>query len=393
LFDRWPRGCDLLHVHNPTLAKNRDFLGVLKILQQQGVRLFLQIHDFAEDGRPRHYFEEDYPENCHYGVINSRDYGLLRAAGLKPVGLHRIDNCVPSLKIKNDKHLPCNLVLYPVRAIPRKNIGEAILLSIFFPQGQSLAVTLPPTSKIDMLPYLSWQAFCRTQNLKVIFEAGLHHDFGGLMGGADFILSTSISEGFGFCFLEPWLAGKVVWGRGLPDICGDFSERGIGLNHLYNRLQVPLSWLDGEDFQQRWRAALGHCARRFKLPWESGALDRAWAAVTRGGRIDFGLLDEPAQRGVLARLLANGQMRKELLKLNLFLKHFGTLPSASQLIRRNAKAIARHYSLARYGERLQRIYAAVSGTPVAQRIVKSVLLNRFLVPERFSLLKWRGDDG
>ena len=36
--------CDVLHVHNPTLAKNRFFLAILKILQQNGLNLLLHCN-------------------------------------------------------------------------------------------------------------------------------------------------------------------------------------------------------------------------------------------------------------------------------------------------------------------------------------------------------------
>ena len=68
---------DILHVHNPLLAKNKNFLKILNALQNKGVTLFLQIHDFAEDGRPPSYFAEEYPADCHYSVVNSRDYRWL----------------------------------------------------------------------------------------------------------------------------------------------------------------------------------------------------------------------------------------------------------------------------------------------------------------------------
>ena len=55
----WPEGCDIIHIHNPILAKNRNFLKVLKILQRKEFRLLLQIHDFAEDGRPFSYYSEN----------------------------------------------------------------------------------------------------------------------------------------------------------------------------------------------------------------------------------------------------------------------------------------------------------------------------------------------
>lgn len=126
----WSGGCDILHVHNPLLAKNRDFIDILNLLQQRGATLFLHIHDFAEDGRPQVYFRQDYPANCHYGVINSRDYDLLMQAGLDARGLHLIPNAVegPRRKMPDTENDKPPRVLYPVRAIRRKNIGEAVLL-------------------------------------------------------------------------------------------------------------------------------------------------------------------------------------------------------------------------------------------------------------------------
>ena len=95
---KWKNGCDVVHVHNPTLAKNRDFIKILKALQNRTVKLFLQIHDFAEDGRPLSYFSDDeYVADCHYGVINSRDYDILLKAGLKVEGLHKIFNTIKPL--------------------------------------------------------------------------------------------------------------------------------------------------------------------------------------------------------------------------------------------------------------------------------------------------------
>ncbi|MCK4467277.1 MAG: hypothetical protein KAU60_02880, partial [Desulfobacterales bacterium] len=88
IHSKWKQGCDILHVHNPLLAKNKNFLKILQELRKRKIRLFLQIHDFAEDGRPLSYFDEDeYVPDCHYGVIKSRDYNILLKAGLKKKGL------------------------------------------------------------------------------------------------------------------------------------------------------------------------------------------------------------------------------------------------------------------------------------------------------------------
>ncbi|MEA3280553.1 MAG: glycosyltransferase family 1 protein, partial [Thermodesulfobacteriota bacterium] len=128
IYSRWKDGCDILHVHNPTLAKNINFLKILKELQKRKINLFLQIHDFAEDGRPSAYFREEYLSDCHYGVINSRDYNILIEAGLKKGGLHKIFNTIKPFDLKQKNPVSKEYVLYPIRAIRRKNIGEAILL-------------------------------------------------------------------------------------------------------------------------------------------------------------------------------------------------------------------------------------------------------------------------
>src|SRR3989339_1737943 len=94
IHSKWSDGCDLIHVHNPTLAKNVCFLEILKALQNRCLNLFLQIHDFAEDARPDVYFREPYPSDCHYGVINSRDYRILLKSGLKTEGVHKISNTI-----------------------------------------------------------------------------------------------------------------------------------------------------------------------------------------------------------------------------------------------------------------------------------------------------------
>ena len=182
ISNAWPRGCDVLHVHNPTLAKNRCFLRVLNRLQQSGVPLFLQIHDFAEDGRPGAYFREPYPTDCHYGVINSRDREILLRAGLDPAGVHLVPNAIQPLPV--EKRRPEPLVLYPIRAIRRKNLGEAILLSLFLQNGQRLDVSQPPNSPQDIASYRAWNRYVKEKRLNVNFDVGQKVDFLALVGAA-----------------------------------------------------------------------------------------------------------------------------------------------------------------------------------------------------------------
>jgi hypothetical protein len=37
-----------------------------------------------------HYYLEEYPENCHYAVINGRDYSFLHRAGLERTRLFSV---------------------------------------------------------------------------------------------------------------------------------------------------------------------------------------------------------------------------------------------------------------------------------------------------------------
>ena len=57
---------------------------------------------------------------------------------------------------------------------------------------------------------------------------------------AQSMLSVSVAEGFGLGFLEPWTFGKGLYGRNLPEITCDFAELGVSLQHLYNRMSIPL---------------------------------------------------------------------------------------------------------------------------------------------------------
>ncbi|MEE4218975.1 MAG: hypothetical protein V2I48_15290, partial [Xanthomonadales bacterium] len=287
LSEKWPGGCDVLHVHNPTLAKNRQFLQIIKRLQQSGVNLFLQIHDFAEDGRPHVYFEEEYPENCHYGVINTRDAKSLLAAGLKSSGLHHIPNAVDGLHIRPSR-CPKPQVLYPVRAIRRKNLGEAILLSLFFKHGQRLAVTQPPNSPTDAASYRDWVHWVRNNRLRVDFEVGKNADFPALVADSESVVTTSIAEGFGLVFLEPWTTGKLLWGRRIASICEDFEANGIRLDGLYDRLDIPLNWIDVRAFSRYWHDTVFSAVKQFGQTISAAAVSRAFTRLTEIGMLDFG---------------------------------------------------------------------------------------------------------
>ena len=393
IHNKWKTGCDLLHVHNPLLAKNKNLLNILSAIRKKGVRLFLQVHDFAEDGRPWSYYAKDtYPIDSHFGVINSRDFETLIKSGLKPNGLHLLANTVTPLKIDGKKGIHKEIVLYPVRAIRRKNIGEALLLSLFFPNNETLAITLPPNSPRDWITYDGWKKFAHDNGLNVIFEAADQYNFTDLVKSAKCLITTSVSEGFGFAFLEPWTAGKALVGRNIPDICRDFSKNGIQLDHLYNQILIPVDWIDIHQFYQKWKTCIIKNARQFHIKITTSLVDTAFQAITKDNYIDFAYLNEAMQQHIISILMNDSGFKKQILQLNPFLADVTSIPDCHDRVAHNKRAVLSSYSQKAYQHRLMEIYSSIVQEPVCQQIDKQVLAREFLNPETFSLLKWSDED-
>ncbi len=389
IYLRWKNGCDVVHVHNPTLGKNRSFLKILKALQKRKIRLFLQIHDFAEDGRPSLYFsDEEYVSDCHYGVINSRDYNILLKAGLKSEGLHKIPNTIKPFKFSSQDTNSKGYVLYPIRAIRRKNIGEAILLSLFFKNNEKLAITLPPNSPKDIMSYEGWKAFVKEKNLNIVFDAGLIHEFADLVLSSKFLITTSITEGFGFSFLEPWTANKNLWGRKLPDICYDFEKNGIRLTHLYNKLFVPIEWIGREKLRLAWQACMREACELLNIVIDDITISKAFGKVSQNNVIDFGLLNEAFQKIIISHVLSDSTKQKQLISLNPYLSNPGHISNDEALLQNNKDAVLNNYNITVSKEKLLDIYSNVAKYSVLQSIDKDVLCAKFFIPETFSMLKW-----
>ena len=380
--------CDLLHVHNPLLAKNSNLLRILRELQQMGYRMLLQVHDFAEDGRPHLYYPAPYPTNCHFAVINSRDYRALLDADASPGSVHRLPNMVVWPGSQEPAGIASETVLYPIRAIRRKNIGEAILLSLFFKAGEKLAITLPPNSPADFPSYEGWKRLVAKRNLDVEFEAGLNASFPELVRSSKMLITTSIMEGFGFAFLEPWLAGKLLGGRLLPDICSDFEQNGVRLSHLYKALNVPLQWIDKDQYRAEWTACVQKVADRFDTTVRRTTLEAAFKKMTVKDRIDFGLLSEFYQKQIIGQVLDDPTAGAMLIAMNPWLADPTNPGAGKNLIAANRQAVKQHYNRRVYRQTLMQIYERVASRPVRQRIDKQKLLAAFFDLEAFSLLKW-----
>ena len=393
IHETWADGCDLIHIHNPTLNKNKDLLHVIELLQKENASLFLQIHDFAEEGRPHVYYQQAYPHHCHYGVINTRDYGFLIDSGLQEKGLHYIPNAVSTEPAEVGDSSLEDCILYPVRAIRRKNLGEVLFLSMLLPAELPLRVTLPPNSPADFTPYRYWQKQVRHYGLNVEFESGIKHEFQQLYRSARFILTTSIMEGFGFSFLEPWLSGKMVWGRLLPAICAGFIKEGIDLSHLYLHIMVPTEWAGRSDLCLSIRQTMESSYAAYGLCVPSSKIEKALTHIEQQDCIDFGTLSEFFQTRILDSMNNNPQAIDRLVKLNPFLADIGVKPVKQQIISQNAAIIGSRVSKGRYTQRLNHLYQKMVQTKVRHRIDKHRLLLLFLETDLHNLLKWGQFDG
>lgn len=381
----WGGAADVLHVHNPLIRKNCLLLGALRNLKDRGLRLLLQNHDFAEDFRPDVYLPGNaYVDDVHYAAINGRDHSFLRRAGLDPLGTHLLPNAVTAITATPD--LDRTRYLYPVRAIRRKNIGEALLLSLFIPQGRTVAVTLPPTSARDEAQYDHWQRTAVALELPVEFGIGESASFSDLYGSAFCVLTTSIKEGFGFSFLEPWTAGRAVIGRRLDYVCRDFERSGLYFDSLYDSISIPLVYLPAPQLRRKLEAALVDAYAAFGLSVPQYAIKTLTDDIFSRDVFDFGRLDEELQTEVLEMVASNPAARDDIAEVNPFLAGLAEwVPDESVIVGNRDRALEM-YAPSVAMRRLRDTYLSVLERPVRHRLSKSLLLELFLDPLKLSLI-------
>lgn len=343
-------GNPVFHFHNPALGKNPAVTFLAYILASQGVPVVFHCHDFAEDRMNNFSLLNNtipaysglslgkvmYPDfpNCHFVVLNSCDYSRILNAGIDASRLHLLPNPVVIQSALNDKHQVerrnkiCKILnispdkkicTYPVRLIERKNPGEFILLAALFQDMAEFVVTLPPKNPQELPQYEFWKAFCSSNGLKIIFEAGEQVNHEELMNISDFCITTSIREGFGMVYLEPWMTGTPVIGRGIRCITEDFINQGVVFPRLYDHIFV-----------------------------KSG-----------GQVVDFKDVHREVQADIIQSVMLERSVREAMISLNPFLASF-LYDVADSIIRRNRQVISASYSIETYGKELLGIYRQVS---------------------------------
>lgn len=395
---------DIWHFHNHSLAKNVMLPSVVREIASRGGRCLLQIHDFPEDGRPENYskqrsffdspggFEEAlYPtaRQIHYATINRRDHDFLRAAGIREGNLHVLPNAITDLAVATrPQDRPFSrgklFAFYPTRGIRRKNLGELLLLALIYGERIDFATSMRPENPEWQPVHDQWEALAKELGLPVAFglaDSG-GHPFFDLLGWCDLVVTTSIAEGFGLAFLEPWIVGKPVIGRDLPEITRDFAAHGIHLGNLYCRIDVPRAWLDEDGLAAAVESMLRRSYLAYDCPLPRQAVEDTLKAWTLRGRIDFGVLSEPFQMSILRRLRADPRLLEEV-----------SIPPLALYTEREIaerRELVRHvYSLERFGRRLTEVYDRVlrSGSGKVGHLPTRKVLAQFLRPDRLNLLR------
>lgn len=402
----------LLQFHNHALGKNVAMPGLVHRLADAGYGVLLQIHDFAEDMRPRNYarlvdaLEQHhgqatralYPQatHIHYAVLNGRDRRILAAAGVANERLHLLPNpvdqsadgpsrgaCRRKLTERFGIAAHQHLIVYPVRGIRRKNLGEALLYAALAPSETCIGITLAPLNPVEQAAYEAWKEVAERLRLPVVFELGGEDglSFEENMASADAILSTSIAEGFGMAFLESWLTGRPLLGRDLPEITEDFVAAGVRLPWSHEALWIPAAWIDRPRFIQKTiRSYLtmvaGYGGIKQKID-ETAVLDEKFRAKPDPASepadgdappvevVDFGQLDEANQRAVLEKAATEEAAREAVRRLNpWFAEAIAVDPDhAASVIRHNGQVIENHYSFAASGQRLLALLRQVADSP------------------------------
>lgn len=386
------------HIHNHALGKNVGLPRAVAVLAERGERLLLQLHDFAEDGRPGNYrvlreaagageVARCYPvgPRVHYALLNQRDHDRVVRAGGPPACVHLLPNPVV-LPESDIPPPPRGVVLYPTRAIRRKNIGEFLLGALLDERGRRWQTTLEPTASADQASYTRWQAVARELGLPVDFAVGVSssRSLPELLAGAEAVFTASVAEGFGLSFLEPWLAGRPVFGRDLPGITADFKRTGLDLGLLYSRLLVPVAWVGLDEVRST--IATGLCTLRAAYGRDTGntEVEAALAAALGSDGVDFGCLNEALQERVLRRVASDAGARAEG-RLALAV---GEPPPG--LLAHNRRVVQEHYGEKMYGQRLFAMYQGLSNAAEGgglSTLQADTLLDQFLDPAHFNLLR------
>lgn len=392
-------------IHNYHLGKNPGFTAALMKVAGGGKRdILFQIHDFPECGRPENLEvldsivkEPPYPSGprIRYAVINERDRRIISDTGLDdsvsllanpvpvfplpdadPVGMRRAleDLCMK----ENPGYIPgAPIILYPVRAIRRKNILEAALLVLLMEEPANLIVTLPGTSRQER----EYSDVIENAYKKGLIPGAWCPEATGdsrlsypvLAASCDAVISTSIQEGFGYLFLnalhwqKPLIARYLDILDGVLDLFGDYPRR------FWADFRVPATPELAQAIKDAYLKKIGELSSI--LPDKSvKSMNSAAGKLAAGGGIDISYLSVEEQMNVVQQAQDNEDWRATARLLNKEL-----LDSIARTLKARAPemdgTIEDHFGEGAYVRNFMAIYSSFgkkTQTPSAAKVRESV---------------------
>jgi hypothetical protein len=400
-------------MHNYQLGKNPVFSeAVLQIVDSNpDQRVILQIHDFPEAGRPHNMIKLKkivsrpfYPvaHNVRYIVINVRDRDILHKAGLPKELIYLIENPISSFPGKLNKprevkkvlaefgrhsgyavEKDSELAIYPIRAIRRKNVLEAGLLTKLLSQKAVLLVTLPGVSQSERAYSDFVQQCFREKLIPGIFGIGLELEklgisFPSLLAASSLMCCSSVQEGFGYPYLQSLLLGIPLLARKLDVMDGFINMFDHYPAVFYTQLLVPLEEKEKAHLKKAYLSYL-NTLRNVLSPSLVRTLTAEVENLFHNELVDFSYLSFDLQRSILSRACSS-TFSEQVRSINRPL-----FADAKRLLSSTAKAKKEHvlsrFGLNAYAESVEQIIESfsdnISLNPISADLIDDAVLKLF----------------
>ena len=342
ILDNFSSNKNIWWIHNYHLGKNPYFTEALLEISNKGIQnMIFQIHDFPECSRyalmnrlNKKISLDLYPQNKNtkYVVINNRDYKNLIDAGINEKTVTLLENPIQCIDWipeidnqvlhslsehyssafpgwKNNK----SYMLYPVRAIRRKNIAEAALLASL--SDKNIIISLPGVSDSEIQYSKSCEEIFTEGLSPGMFGIGFtieEHNlsFRDLINSSSMIISSSVQEGFGYLFLNSMNWGKPLLGKDL-DILTSFKESFNGFpSYFYKSIHVPLDLSDRHYLESEYTNKIQSLKNELKSS-KIEQLDLLIPQLFANEFVDFSYLTLKLQIKVLRKIKTDKNFKKK----------------------------------------------------------------------------------
>ncbi len=314
------------------------------------------IHDFPEDGRYDNYqvLSQEippntlYPRHPHisYACINSHDATCLHHHGIPATVIPNIVHYTPTHPAHyNQRHKqtlleitkessnynlqstsdPYTLLLYPVRAIRRKNVLEAMLITNMLNETSSIPVLMALTLFGASAQEEAYSKLCKTlftkkkvvsgffglghwlseyATKKSLTATGRTFDFATLCDCADLFISSSCKEGFGIGFIHAPQHHSPLLARSLP-VRADIEMLFSGSRYpryWYDSLHIPLEFFDSKErtrLYHQYMKKLKHIKHLISSQSYTDLTSQIDICLLETDMIDFSFLSHALQTKVL----------------------------------------------------------------------------------------------